>query len=530
MVNYIITPYMGLTNPTTNQPGPLYAVNIFGDLNIIDAHAHTGAPGGGKQINIAGQVIQGDLELDGYNLGMVRSVQYLNNPATLTGSQDVNSVYVADNVLYFNNNNGVPQALSTTSGSTPFTNLGLITINGSYTILPTALYNYVACDLGAASTLTLPIASAVTPTAIGRLFFVADVGDTFTANPLTIAAAGGNTINYYGVMSSSIVLNTNGQSVLLVSDGVSEWEAFPYAINAYHGQALTFTDSTITMDSASTLTNNGATNLNGLLTIFGTTIFENAVTFNSLVKVLDTNLQIGDGTLESNVLIESQSVLEMLSDSTLNFISGSKLTGTITIPTGSVNINATGSGALFINAPIALPAVITSQNTTITVPNGNTLTINETGTAALDIQLPTVISSAGSLSNAGPTTLSGTNTFSGQNIVTGLISGGSTLPAYNSQVITVTSGTIIVTGAYATTPYFIFNTSLTGNLTFNFNGAQAGTFAYFDLTTLTMNSHTLIFVNGSGTYNFTSSFYPTNNKIMMVMCKDVNSIATLFGA
>lgn len=80
---------------------------------------------------------------------------------------------------------------------------------------------YVAMSNTAARTVTLPAASGVTA---GWTLVVKDTACTASTANVTIARAGSDTIIGTTTAQTSVVINTNGGTAWLVSDGVSKWE------------------------------------------------------------------------------------------------------------------------------------------------------------------------------------------------------------------------------------------------------------------------------------------------------------------
>ena len=94
------------TIPSLVTVGPEYAQEINTALAAIMTHNHDGVDAGAS-IDIAAQVCNEDLSLEAHNLTNVRSVAFDNQPSALTGSQDVNCIYVNQENLGFNNNDGI---------------------------------------------------------------------------------------------------------------------------------------------------------------------------------------------------------------------------------------------------------------------------------------------------------------------------------------------------------------------------------------------------------------------------------------
>lgn len=105
MANYTITPNMNLTVPTaTIEIGPAFAVEINGDLSILDSHNHT--VGNGVQIPSAGLNINADLSFNSANAISLRSTRFVAQSSPLSLGSDIGAVYVSGVDLYYNDING----------------------------------------------------------------------------------------------------------------------------------------------------------------------------------------------------------------------------------------------------------------------------------------------------------------------------------------------------------------------------------------------------------------------------------------
>lgn len=116
MSNVIVTPNMGLALPVVGvELGPQYASDNNGCLTTIDGHDH--ANGGGVRINPAGININSDLPLNGNNLTLTNSVQYINQVSPLPGASPfLNTTYFAGGDFYAND--GAGNQVQITSGGT----------------------------------------------------------------------------------------------------------------------------------------------------------------------------------------------------------------------------------------------------------------------------------------------------------------------------------------------------------------------------------------------------------------------------
>jgi len=101
-----ITPNMSLIVPTVGQePGPQYATDVNGDLNIIDSHNHT--PGFGVPVPTAGLNINADLAMNNNRSLLLKSATFTPQGSPLSGiSPDIGALYVSGVDLYYNDVNG----------------------------------------------------------------------------------------------------------------------------------------------------------------------------------------------------------------------------------------------------------------------------------------------------------------------------------------------------------------------------------------------------------------------------------------
>ena len=133
------TPYLGLTIPTvTVTPGPDYANDVNGDLNIIDGHDHS--PSNGKQVPTSGLDINADLPMNGHALTALLYGGFSAQSGPLTG---VSRVYVSGVDLYFNDGNGV-QIQLTASGAINVSSVG--GFSGDYATTAGVTASYTAAS------------------------------------------------------------------------------------------------------------------------------------------------------------------------------------------------------------------------------------------------------------------------------------------------------------------------------------------------------------------------------------------------
>lgn len=157
---------MGLTIAVPSQTsGPIYAVQVSGDLTIIAEHNHT--DGSGVQIPTAGIDIDADLSMATlYNLTNTRSVRMVSQGSALALAGDLDSIYVVNGDLYYNNGTGVHVQI--TSGAA----LNASALNGFTGLAGTtgaATYN------NGTGTFTFTSSTGVKATMAGGPVLIADV-------------------------------------------------------------------------------------------------------------------------------------------------------------------------------------------------------------------------------------------------------------------------------------------------------------------------------------------------------------------
>lgn len=229
-----------LTVPDLTTQGPAYATQISDDLDTISTHNHDGVSNG-TQINIAGQIIQGDLSLDGYSLDSAHAIRFVDLNSIPSGSQDLNELITYQNNLGFINGDGYFIALTDGNGLAPsvLTNLLNFTskqVSATFTIFNTDTYNLININSSSgAITGTLPVAATVVA---NRIYLFRDVSGNAGTNHITIqvAVSSGNTFGDSG--ATSFVISNNFGYVAIYTDGVSKW--FSWTQNIYTtGQTLT---------------------------------------------------------------------------------------------------------------------------------------------------------------------------------------------------------------------------------------------------------------------------------------------------
>ena len=250
-------PNVNLPIPQVGDPGtPAYqeATNVMNEACNL---THTGpANNDGPILNQNALDFTGDLPLDGYNLTNVRSFRCIDESAALIGVNDVNCFYTINGNAYFNNASGV--AVQITSGNTIISGSFLSftsqsATNTNLTILASAVYNLInVSTTTTAVTITLPVAATL---ANGRFFYINDVGNNAQNNNITIqiASGSGNVLNANGSTSSSVIINSNGGSCIVYTDGSNNFYFSSFSQLIYTGQTIELITSELEFATGSSL-------------------------------------------------------------------------------------------------------------------------------------------------------------------------------------------------------------------------------------------------------------------------------------
>lgn len=361
-----------LTVPNLTTPGPQYAQQISDDLDTISTHNHDGVSAG-AQIDLSVQLCNNDLSIVSHNLTNVRSVELNDNPSKLTGTQDVNCLYINQNVLGFNDSDGNFIPIANGGGvivtNQAFTNWsqrpGVVTAN--FSVLAVDPYNLVHINsAGGAITGTLPIcANIVSPGAssspVGRLYLFKDVSGHAGTHPITIqvAPASGNTFGNAS-FTTSIVINNNFGYVAIYTDGIDTWfvwssDVLNEEVFALNTSLLQIKQSSqIVVDASSAIVNSAGTYsqtggtfglaggvaaslASSTLAVSGTS----AVTWSG-----SANETFGSGTSETfaagSTLTCNGTLAGTTTGGTFTIASTCTVSGTLNLP-GATNLNGTGT-------------------------------------------------------------------------------------------------------------------------------------------------------------------------------------------
>lgn len=208
---------MGLVLPTpfdgqTGTPGPEWASTLNTALEDVDAHDHS--DGSGAPITPAAMDINANLDMNGYRLTEVDSVELENQSVT---NSVAGLVYRVGDNLYFNNSAGVPvQITAGTTVNASITNAKAVTTPGAfpYSVTTGDTLKVVLVDTSAARTINLPAATNAMSVTIK------DKTGSAGTNNISLVPAGADSIDG---SAATYALNSNWAALELISDGVSAW-------------------------------------------------------------------------------------------------------------------------------------------------------------------------------------------------------------------------------------------------------------------------------------------------------------------
>lgn len=191
--------------------GPTYATQINTAFETVDTHDHTS--GKGVQIPSAGININANLEFNSY---AVVEVLHVSMESTTTPSTNRSIWTDSTGDIYYKNSSGVDVQI-TNGSSIAAVGSGVVTYSEPssfpYSVVTGDAQKVLGIDTSTANTLNLPAATNV------MWFYIKDITGSAATNNITVTPNGGDTID--GV--SSLAINENYASRVLVSDGVSAW-------------------------------------------------------------------------------------------------------------------------------------------------------------------------------------------------------------------------------------------------------------------------------------------------------------------
>lgn len=340
MPNFTIDPITGIQIPTPSvDPGPDYSTNVSNALTTLAHLTHTGAAHlDGYQIPSAGLNINADVSFQSNNITSLRSSRYTSQSGTLSGSGDVNCVYVDGGNLFYNNGSGTP--IQITSGGaldvTVSNNFNLKNLSSNYTIQPSD--GYIVLDINTSTSaviITLPLAVNV---AAGRFYIVKDGTGNADTHHITINCAGSDTIGTdLSGAQSSIVLEHPYAVTMLIGDGVSSW------LLLKGDQSLFSSGETLQLDSGSTLSIQSGATVSATITS-GTTHFTTGSTFEA-----DGYVTIDLQNSSSLIAASSGGEIEINSGGVLGIFTGGHFDGSLdwlsTTNTPTIKQDSVSSGA-----------------------------------------------------------------------------------------------------------------------------------------------------------------------------------------
>lgn len=216
------TPFMNLSLPIVSTTiGPAWATMLNAALTYIDAHDHSSSKG--KPVPSSGLNINAELDLNTNTLFNALSLQFTSQTAALTGATNAASLYAVGGDLYYTN--GAGTALQITNGGSinaipgAAETFAITNISADLTIAPADAYVVINVNTSVSRNIYLP---SITSISAGRIFIVVDkTGNSLTA-PINIIPNGTDTILS---VNSQIEVDSNFSSLMLISDGVSNWIA-----------------------------------------------------------------------------------------------------------------------------------------------------------------------------------------------------------------------------------------------------------------------------------------------------------------
>jgi hypothetical protein len=367
-----------------------------------------------------------DISAGGLNFVDARSIEFVSQHTQLVGQNDVNCIYVKDNVLGFNDGGGnfYPISLISGGGGNGSTGINFVTedISSNQTILPSATYNWIDADTtSGAITITLPTISTITPMAVGRFFYFNDVSGTFGSNNLIISVTGGsgNSLHIGGQNGLALIaINWSGATGLIYTDGYNSWYIIPFNEPA---QQSSIFNSGITVGGAPAVFNSQADFSSGATFSQIATTFNSGATFNDGVVVAGTeglNVTSSGGLSASTLSVSTTSTFA--GDVTAN--------GSVTIADDLTAGNITANGEIQGNQGL----VITGQS----IFNGVSTFIGAVNTGCTVLYTP----GANTIGNAAPYSATYTDAT---NAATFQIVGGADITAPLTILVPPRVGTFI---------------------------------------------------------------------------------------
>ncbi len=213
------TTNMLLSLPTVSTTiGPTWATQVNQAFETIDAHDHSSDKG--ARVTPAGLKINANLNINNKIFYNFQAIRLQSQDAALSGASYANAVHSVDGDLYFTNGSGT--AIQLTDGgaivSTPSnaSTFETTSVSTDVTINDVDTYVYLLVNTSAAREITLPLAANVGD---GRFYIVKDISGSSETYNITVVTQGSDVIDG----SSSFILSSNYSSVIITSDGSTNW-------------------------------------------------------------------------------------------------------------------------------------------------------------------------------------------------------------------------------------------------------------------------------------------------------------------
>jgi len=213
------TQFMILNLPVpTVTLGPAWAEELNVALELIDSHDHSANKG--VKVKPNGMNINDNLDIQENELENVSALELFDLSVALSGISNANKVHAVSGNLYFTNGSGT--AVQITDGGAIVSSPGAaelfqtVQVSSNLTISAVDTFVYLIVDTSVGRTITLPLASSVSP---GRIYIVKDASGLADTNAITINAAGADLIDG----SASFSLDEEYGLRMFVTDGASNW-------------------------------------------------------------------------------------------------------------------------------------------------------------------------------------------------------------------------------------------------------------------------------------------------------------------
>lgn len=198
--------------------GPEWANELNAALEVIDTHDHSSNKG--IKVKPSGLDISDDLDFQENSATFLKKSSYVSQSLALTGSPNGNSLYSVLGNLYYTNGSGVAVQITTggaiVSSPAATNNFQYNAISADLVIAPSDTFVQLGINTSVPRTITLPSASAVTS---GRIYALKDASGLSETNPITLNAAGVDTIDG----ASAVSIESNWSNTFIIGNGVDGW-------------------------------------------------------------------------------------------------------------------------------------------------------------------------------------------------------------------------------------------------------------------------------------------------------------------